>query len=130
MMTSNDRIQALQELGYSPREAAFLCLAALHNGFFLRRQYLGFVEADRGRADDQFVTRICNHGHVRIITGKARILVYHLCSRPFYRAIGKGENRHRRMRPMCAIRAKLMALDYVLAHPGVHFLATEEEKVD
>jgi hypothetical protein len=130
MMTSAERIRALQELGYSPREATFLCLAALHSGFFLRRQYLRFVEAERGRADDQFVARLCNQGHVRIITGKARVLVYHLCSRPFYAAIGESDNRHRRIRPLCAIKAKLMALDSVLAHPGVSFLATEEEKVD
>jgi len=130
MMTNDQRIQALEELGYTHREATFLCLAALHSGFFLRRQYLEFVESDRGRADDQLITRLCNHGHVRVITGKARILIYHLCSRPFYVAIGEGENRNRRMRPMCAIKAKLMALDYVLAHPEVSFLATEEEKVD
>jgi hypothetical protein len=34
------------------------------------------------------------------------------------------------MRPMCAIKAKVMALDYVLAHPEESFLATEEEKVE
>lgn len=130
MITSCDRIPALQELGYSRREADFLCLAALHSGFFLRRQYLQLVEADRGRADDQLITKLCNHGHVRVIAGKARILIYHLCSRPFYAAIGEADNRHRRMRPMCAIKAKLMALDYVLAHPEQSFLATEEEKVE
>jgi len=130
MMTSDERIQALEELGYTHREAAFLCLAALHSGFFLRRQYLHFVESDRGRTDDQLITRLCNHGHVRVITGKARILIYHLCSRPFYQAIGEGENRNRRMRPLCAIKTKLMALDYVLAHKEGPFLATQEEKVD
>ncbi len=31
---------------------------------------------------------------------------------------------------MCAIKAKLMALDYVLAHPEISFLATEQEKVE
>jgi hypothetical protein len=130
MMTSDERIQALEELGYSPREAAFLCLAALHSGFFLRRQYRHFTGADPGRADDQFITKLYNHGHARVIDGKSNVRIYHLSSHPFYQAIGEGENRHRRMRPLCAIKTKLMALDYVLAHPKVSYLATEEEKVD
>jgi hypothetical protein len=130
MMTNSDRIQALQEFGYSRREAAFLCLAALHSGFFLRRQYRLFAGAHPGRTDDQFITKLYNHGHARVMDGKANVRIYHLSSHPFYRAIGEGDNRHRRMRPLCAIKAKLMALDYVLARPGVSFLATEEEKVD
>jgi hypothetical protein len=37
-MTDAERIKALQALGYNKREAAFLCLAAPHSGYFLRRQ--------------------------------------------------------------------------------------------
>ncbi len=40
-MSSAERIAALKGLGYTEREAAFLCLAALHGGYFLRRQYCG-----------------------------------------------------------------------------------------
>ena len=47
-MTNAERIQALQRLGYTEREAAFLCLAALHGGYFLRRQYAQFLGREDG----------------------------------------------------------------------------------
>jgi hypothetical protein len=45
-MTDAERINALQALGYNEREAAFLCLAALHSGYFLRRQYHSFASVN------------------------------------------------------------------------------------
>ena len=42
-MTNTERIQALMGFGYTEREAAFLCIASLHGGFFLRRQYSQFT---------------------------------------------------------------------------------------
>jgi hypothetical protein len=129
-MPSTKRIEALGEFGYSPRDATFLCLAALHSGFFLRRQYRLSAGINPGRADDNFINKLYYHGHVRVLAGKANLRIHHLSCHPFYRTIGEGDNRHRRMRPMCAIKVKLMALDYVLAHPEESFLATEEEKVE
>ena len=43
MTTGDERIARLEELGYTEREAAFLVLAALHSGYFLRRQYQEFL---------------------------------------------------------------------------------------
>ena len=47
-MTNSDRINVLEQLGYSEREAAFLNLAALHGGYFLRRQYCEFLGKEVG----------------------------------------------------------------------------------
>ena len=129
MMTNDERIQALEELGYTERESAFLCLAALHSGYFLRRQYSGFLGHSAGCADDTLVRKLISKEHAREISTSRRTLLYHLCSRPLYGAIGQPDNRHRRERPPFAIKAKLMALDFVLQNPGNRFLATEEEKV-
>ncbi len=130
MMTNEDTIRAIEALGYSGREARFLRLVALHSGFFLRRQYREFAGTVAGRPDDLLVTRLINLNHGSFIAGKANTLVYHLSSRTFYRAIGQDDNRHRRMRTRFAIKAKLMALDYVLSHQDATFLATEEEKLE
>ena len=129
MITAEDRIQALRQLGYTQREAGFLCLAALHSGYFLRRQYCRFIGLVSGRPDDNLVEKLLARGHAREISTTRGTLLYHLCSRSFYRAIGEEDNRHRRPRPQFAIRHKLMAFDYVLDHRG-RYLANEEEKID
>ena len=46
-MQNEARIESLRCLSYSEREAAFLCLAALHGGYFLRRQYVEFLGKSR-----------------------------------------------------------------------------------
>ncbi len=128
MMTNEERIRTLKDFGYADREAEFLCMAALHSGFFLRRQYLEYLGAKSGYADDLLIQRIVNLGHGRLAVLRQTQLC-HLSSRAFYTAIGEPDNRHRRMRPLGAIRIKLMALDYVLAHPDATYLATETEKL-
>jgi hypothetical protein len=50
-MTNQERICNLKMLGYTDREAEFLCLAALHSGYFVRRQFLGFAGRERGKLD-------------------------------------------------------------------------------
>ncbi len=129
MMTNEKRIQSLADLGYTEREAAFLCMAALQGGFFLRRQYLDFLGAKSGYADDLLIQKIVNLSHGRIAV-LLQTQLCHLSSRPFYTAIGEPDNRHRRMRSSLSMQTKLMALDYVLANRGHGYLATEEEKVD
>src|SRR5262249_50926730 len=68
--------------------------------------------------------------HATLATGCKGTKIYHLCSRPFYAAIGEEDNRNRRERPPFAIKNRLMGLDYVLAHPDKRYLATEREKVE
>jgi hypothetical protein len=129
MMSKTQRIEALVSLGYTDREAEFLCLAALHSGFFLRRHYLDFLGCQSGYADDILIGKVTRLGHGRVMTLRQTQLC-HLSSRPFYAAIGEPDNRHRRMRSALSMRTKLMALDYVLANRLNRYLATEEEKVD
>ena len=129
MTTGDERIARLEELGYTEREAAFLVVAALHSGYFLRRQYQEFLGTRSGYADATLAEKVVAKGHAQAFSSLDKTLVYHLCTRPFYNAIDEPDNRHRRARPPFAVKVKLMALDYVLAEPGRSFLATEEEKV-
>src|SRR5262245_23126981 len=129
MPTTDDPLVMLRRLGYLEREAAFLHLVAVHSGYFIRRQYADFLGQKRGRPDADLVEKVLRRGHARPLAYAYRPVLYHLCTRRFYRAIRQPENRHRRERSPSAIRAKLMALDYVLAHPGRRFLGSEKEKV-
>lgn len=129
-MTDQERITALRRLGYDEREAGFLVLAALHSGYFLRRQFEIFARLKRGKLATAFLKKTLDAGHARITVYSNRTEVFHLFSRPFYRAIGEPDNRNRRPRPPLSIKAKLMALDYVLAHHAHRYLPTEQTKLD
>jgi len=127
-MTWAERINALEALGYGIREAAFLSLVAVHSGYFLRRQYETFISAPRGRPASRFLRQVLDAEHARSTEYANRTEVFHLFSRAVYRTIGEEGNRNRRPRPHCSIKAKLMALDFVLAHRDLRFLGTEDEK--
>ena len=129
-MNITERIEALTHFEYSEREARFLCLAALHGGYFLRRQFAAFSGKSVGGSAAALIEKALNRGHVQATTYAAHQHIYHLCARPFYAAIGQEDNRNRRTRQPATIQQKLMAFDYVLAHPEYDYLATEQEKLD
>lgn len=126
---NNDPVHNLMLMGYSEREGAFLRLAGLQSGFFLRRQYCQFTGIRGGRVDTELVEKLCAKGHATAVEGCHKTVIYHLGARPFYAALTAGDNRNRRMRPAVSIKSRLMALDYVLEHPGPLYLATEHEKI-
>jgi len=130
VLTTAERSEALQRFGYNEREASFLCLAALHSGYFLRRQYGEFLGRQDGGSITQLIEKTLDAGHVRVATYRANTHIYHLAARPFYAALGQEDNRNRRPKEPSTIKAKLMALDFVLRSPDGSYLATEQEKVD
>ena len=130
MTLAYDPIPVLQVAGYTEREAAFLYLAALHSGYFLRRQYLRFIERGRGALAAQFLRRASALGHIQSIAcGQARF-VYHLTSTEVYAAAGLGASHHRRLKSDATIKSRLMVLDFVLDHLGETLLDTQESKVN
>ena len=116
-------------LGYTPRQAQFLVLVALHGGYFLRRQYVAFTGTPHGQATVRFLAHAVRREHVRVLPYGRQGRVFHLSARPLYAAIGEEDNRNRRPAEWDAVIRKLMTLDFVLAHPTARFSATEEEKV-
>src|ERR1700744_2412887 len=128
-MTNQERIRNLKTLGYTDREAEFLCLAALHSGYFVRRQFLGFAGRERGKLDAKLAEKTVGAGHARPLVFRHNRTVYSLCSKPFYEAIGETDNRNRRTHEVFTIRNRLIGLDFVLNNKDRRFLATEKEKV-
>jgi hypothetical protein len=123
-----DPIVALESLGYTGREAAFLYLAAAHSGYFLRRQFDYFTDRNKGALVMRFLKKARALGHLEVLDYGQGWHVYHLPARAIYRILGDPESQHRRRKGDAQIRAWLMALDYVLENDGDHFLAPGAEK--
>ena len=129
-MTNEERVAALENLVYTPREAAFLCLAALHAGYFLRRQYAAFMGKELGGTATALVEKLLSQNHGVAISALNHTKIYHLGHRPFYTLLGETDNRNRRHHSEPAMKKRLMGLDFVLAHLDRRYLATEREKLD
>jgi hypothetical protein len=129
-MTGEERLAALARFGYTEPEAAFLSLAALHGGYFLRRQVNEFLGRQDSGTVSQLIHKAMAFGHLRTSALQQKTQLYHVCARPFYGALGQPDNRNRRIRQLPAIANKIMALDFVLAHREYQYLATEKEKLE
>ena len=88
-MTNDERKAAIQRFGYTEREAAVLCLAALHSGYFLRRQCNAFLECQRGGNAERLIEQGVYQGHLRVYQSANRTQTSHVGAKPFFTAIGK-----------------------------------------
>ena len=120
----------LTTLGYSPREATFLRIVAIHSGVFLRRQYVAFTGGGPGNAAQTLVTKLVGHGHGRAIPFGDNKTVYQVTYKGIYRLLGIEDSNNRRSRSGWLLKSRLMALDFILAHADAHFLETQQEKID
>lgn len=128
-MTTEQKISAIQSFGYTESEAQFLCLVALHGGYFVRRQFLYSAGCELGKRAQDFIDKLTTRKHAcREIYREDRHL-FRLHHKPMYAAIGEEDNRNRREHQPSTVRLRLMALDFVLAHPGYRFFATEQGKL-
>lgn len=129
-MTFEERVAALQPLGFTPRQTRFLVHVALHSGYCLRRQYTTFAAVRYGKNVRDFLDGLVARGLALRFTYRSdRGHVYHVHARSLYRAIGQEDNRNRRHASPALIARKLMLLDFVLSLPAVDWYATEEDKV-
>jgi len=129
-VTTEERIRNLNMLGYTAREAEFLCLAALHSGYFVRRQFLDFTTRSRGNLDTKLVEKLIASGHASLLQFPHNRRVYSFCSKPFYEAIGDVDNRNRRTHEALTIKRRLLGVDFILRHTEGFFFGTEREKVE
>jgi hypothetical protein len=130
-MTFEDRVRALEPLGFTPRQTRFMATVALHSGYCLRRQYGAFAGVRYGKNVCDFLETLVERQLAERFTQRPdRGLIYHLQARAIYRALGQDENRNRREASAALIARKIMVLDYVLGHPELDWLATEADKVE
>jgi hypothetical protein len=124
-----DFVAALESLGYTEREAAFLYLVAAHSGYFLRRQFNYFIDRHKGFLAHRFLQKAHTAGHIETIDYGQGFYIYHLFSKPIYRLLGNADSQNRRRKGDGTIRARLMALDYVLENDNEHYLVSAEERL-
>src|SRR6185437_13520931 len=68
-------------------------------------------------------------GHGRAITFGDKT-VYQVTHKGLYRLLGIEDSNNRRARSGWMMKARLMALDFILDHTDKHFLETEVEKIE
>ena len=129
MTFSDQHIAAIQTLGYTPDEARFLYLVAIHSGYFVPRQFLTFSGAKRGKRSNQFTGKLESRGHATWREYDRTGGVYHLFTKTLYRLIGKENLRNRRRHSVEFIRTRLLLLDFILANLGFDYFETEPDKV-
>jgi len=128
MTIKQDHLARLRHFGYTEVEARFLYLVATHSGYFTVRQFLDFAQAKSGKRNARLVEKLFSLGHASAQRYTRRSLVYHLRSRQLYSAIGKDYLRNRREHELAHIKTRLLALDFILAHPKENYFETAEAK--
>jgi len=130
-MTTEDRIQAVERLGFTRRQAAFLTMVMSHSGVCLPRQFATFAGVAYGHKVNRFFERLVSRGFASVCPClHNRALVYHVHHRPLYAAIGQAQSRLRRPVAAASVMPRLMLLDAVLEAPGVSWLAGQDDKVE
>src|SRR5216683_2656106 len=104
MNIAEDQLARLLDFGYTEVEARFLYLVATHSGYFAVRQFLDFARAKSGKRNARLVEKLFSLGHASAQRYTRRSLVYHLCSRQLYSAIGKADLRNRREHELAHIK--------------------------
>ena len=129
-MTFEDRIRALEPLGFSTRQTRFVVTVALHGGYCLRRHYAAFAGIGYGRVVRDFLDSLVTRQLAQRVEYRTeRGYLYHLHAKSIYRALHQDNNRNRRRASPERIAIKLMLLDFALTRPDVEWLVTEQDKV-
>ena len=124
-----ENIAAIVSLGYTPDEARFLYIVAMHSGYFVPRQFLVSSGAKWGKRSNHFAAKLESRGHATWREYDRTGGVYHLVSKTIYRRIGNENLRNRRRHSVEFICTRLLLLDFILANPSNHYLETEPDKL-
>jgi hypothetical protein len=129
-MTVEERVSAVAEFGFTPRQARFLVLVMRHAGVCLLRQYSAFAGIVQGQKTRAFFQKLVSRRYASAYECRHnRGRLYHVQHYPLYRAIGEPNSSYRRPVPAGRLVERLMLLDAVVADPDLNWLATEAEKV-
>ena len=129
MKIPREHIEAFQTFGYTEREARFLCIVAVHSGYFTQRQYTEFGPRKVGCIASGFTNKLVARGHASEHKYQNNTRVLHFTFKPMYCAIGKENIRNRRAHSFEFMKTRLAILDFVLRHPQHDYLEGEAEKV-
>jgi hypothetical protein len=130
-LTTDDRVTAIAEFGFSERQARFLEMVLRHAGVCVPRQYASFAGiANGGDKCNAFFDKLIKREYaVACYCVHNRARLYRVPYKPLYRAIGEIESRYRRPLPAGRGVERVMLLDAVLGSPNLNWLTSEAERV-
>jgi hypothetical protein len=102
---------------------------SIWSGYFLRRQFFGFIKREDGAMAQRFLQRTIDLQHVHPIEYAAGRHIYHLKSKLIYRILEAEDSQNRRMKGDRQIKARLMQVDYLVEHFGDQFLEITKQKL-
>ena len=126
------REKLLRPLGFTPQQAEWITLVCLHSGLFTGDQAGAFLRLTR-RTAQRFVRALLEARVSGRPVADATIVdarwIYRIFGKAIYRELGIANVRHRRESSIDVMRRRLLSLDFVLDHPDLPWLATEQERV-
>ncbi len=123
-------VDRLRGFAYNEQEARFLYLSATHSGYFTRQQFLRFTRKSKGCLVHRFTTTLLTQHDAQATQYGHKTYVFKLTSRKIFDLIGKQDLRDHRSHTADFIRTRLLDLDFVLAHPDLQYLESQEEKLE
>jgi hypothetical protein len=124
-----ETVDSIGRLGYTQEESEFVMLAAVHSGYFVRRQFSVFLGQRPGGTEARFVEKLIRSGYAQALNHRGNRIVYHLRAKSLYGRLGQTDNRNRREKMPGTIKRKLMCLDFVLMNRGQRLIGLEADKV-
>ncbi len=126
------REKLLEPLGFTPQQAEWITLVCLHSGLFTRDQveaFFGYSKSSANRFIQALLQTRISHKPIasETITDGRRIC--RIFGKQIYGELEISLIRHRRETSLEVTRRRLSSLDFVLDHPELAWLLTEEEKV-
>ena len=126
------REKRLEPLGFIRQKAEWITLVCLHSGLFTRDQveaFFGYTKSTANRFIQALLQTRISHKPIvaETITDGRRIC--RIFGKQIYRELEIPHIRHRRGTSLEVTRRRLLSLDFVLDHPELAWLPTEQEKV-
>ena len=128
----NGRAEMLSDSLDLPAELSeWLAVTALHSGCFLRPQlqYFYNLKEDNRRSLTYLIRKLTTRNLITETPTNSLGLLARVTNKSIYRLLEVSDIRHRRMASWSLISRRLLSLDYVLDHPELPWLPTENEKV-
>ena len=127
------REDALEPFGWNPEDTAWVAMVCLNSGVFTRGQYSAFFRTHRVRAH-RFVQSLVDlklalEEPIPVISPQNRATACRITYKGIYRALEIPNVRHRRAGDPAVYLRRLLSLDYVIEHPQLEWLPTEDATV-
>ena len=128
-----EREKNLEPFGWSREDAEWVAMVCLHSGVFTRVQYSDYFNTYPNRAR-RFVQGLVDLNlavdeEIPVISTRNRTRACRITHKGIYRELGIPNVRHRRIADPTVYIRRLLSLDYVIDHPELEWLPTEDEKV-